>query len=83
MTKLYDKIRAMLEEYYDKKLINSDYYHLQEVWDIIEEFICEMQEMADDQERKLDDFIQDCEEKELEERERLKMKGIRLWAKVY
>lgn len=64
MTKLYDKIRAMLEEYYDKKLINSEYYHLQEVWDIIEDFVCEMQDMADDQERKLDDYIQDMEDKE-------------------
>lgn len=58
---LYNEIRAALERYYDKKLKNSGYYNDQEIWDKIEDFICDMEDLADDQDRELDNILEDLE----------------------
>lgn len=61
MKEFYEDIRAAVEKYYDKKLKKSGYYNDQEIWDKVEEFICELEDMADDQNRELDGILEDLE----------------------
>jgi hypothetical protein len=61
MKELYEDLRAALERYYDNKLKNSGYYNDQEIWDKIEDFIYDIQNLADDQTRELDNILEDLE----------------------
>lgn len=78
MLHLEEELREAIEKFYDLKLKHSEYYGLQELWDIIEDCICEVQEITNDYEKKVDDTIQEYEEKREEERIKLKEKGIKL-----
>lgn len=61
MQELYDDIRAAVEKHYDKKLKKSGYSNDQEIWDMIEEFIYDLQDLADDQNRELNRKIEELE----------------------
>ena len=63
MSELYNAIREALEIHFDKKLRNSDYINNQEVWDIVEEAITNLQDMAYEYNAKVDDFIEELTDK--------------------
>ena len=61
MKELNKQIREIVEEYFDKKLRKSSYYSEQEIWDMIDEAVCEMQDLAYEYDQKVDNYIDECE----------------------
>ena len=78
MEELENEIRDLVDFYYERKLKYSSYYGEQELWDMVEDCISDLQEIADKYEKKIDDYIYEREEAWEEEVERLKKKGIHL-----
>jgi hypothetical protein len=78
MEELENEIRDLVDFYYERKLKYSSYYREQELWDMVEDCISELQEIADKYEKQIDDYIYEREEAWEDEQERLKKKGIHL-----
>jgi hypothetical protein len=73
---VYKNLRALIEEYFDKKLKHSGYYGLQEIWDIVDDCTYDAEELVSKYDKRIDDFITEMEEKREQEKEELKGKGI-------
>ena len=61
MKELYKDIREAVEFYFDKKLRKSSYYGDQNIWDMVEQTIDEMQDVASIWNKRVDNYIEDCE----------------------
>ena len=61
MKELDKALREAMEFYFDKKLRKSGYNNMQEVWDIIEEHIEEIHDIARLCNKRVDDYIEDQE----------------------
>ena len=72
MNELYNAIREAVETHFDKKLRRSDYINNQEVWDIVEEAITNLQDMAYEYNAKVDDFIEEQEADYMSTREEMR-----------
>lgn len=75
MQELYKEIRKAIEKYYDNKLCRSS-FNIQDAWNLIDEFIDEVEELVSTQDKKLDDYLQELEDAREEEYQRLREKGI-------
>lgn len=61
MKELDKEIREIVEAYFDKKLRKSSYHDEQEIWDYVEQAVEEMQDVASIWDRRVDNYIEDCE----------------------
>lgn len=61
MKELDKQIREIVEAYFDKKLRRSSYHDEQEIWDYVEQAVEEMQDVASIWDRRVDNYIEDCE----------------------
>ncbi len=61
MKELNKQIREAVEQYFDKKLRKSSYYQEQEIWDMVEQAIEEMQDVAQIWDIRVDNYIEDME----------------------